>query len=243
MKVSVCMAAYNGADFISEQVASILSQLSSDDELIVVDDGSIDDTVAVLKSFQDARLKIFIRGENRGIVLTFEYAMRQASGDIIFLSDQDDVWCSNKVAKFLEIFESEPQITLVMSDLVVIDRHGKTVTGPKFQSVRFRPGIVENIVRNQYQGSAMAFRRSILVYCLPFPSDIPMHDVWIGLVNQLIGRATLIPEPLLLYRRHDSNESLATHASLTKMFRWRWVLATKLFQRCLHRIVFQRPRA
>lgn len=222
------MAAFNGADFIGEQIASILPQLGEEDEFVVVDDASNDNTVAIIEDFRDERIRVVRHERNRGVIRTFSRALQEAKGEIVFLADQDDIWRVDKVVKFLEIFGTYPDITAVMSDLVITDARGKIVSGPKFASKTFHRGVLHNLVRNHYQGSAMAFRRSILEYCLPIPDDIPLHDVWIGLVNQLIGKTAFIPEPLLFYRRHGHNDSPGRHAPILQMARWRWALAKNL---------------
>lgn len=228
VRISVCMAVYNGASFIREQIASILPQLGERDELVIVDDASKDNSIAIVESFHDRRIRIVRQERNRGVVQSFGRALEEARGEIIFLADQDDVWRADKVRKVLEMFASHPEVTLAMSDVVVIDAAGKIISGPKFGEKKFPQGLLRNLVRNRYQGSAMAFRRSILEYCLPFPAEIPMHDAWIGLVNQLAGETGFIDEPLLFYRRHGRNESPDMHAPVMKMIRWRWVLIKNL---------------
>jgi hypothetical protein len=162
--------------------------------------------------------------------------LEAAGGEIIFLTDHDDKWRADKVQKFLEVFEAHPDITVVMSDLMIIDAAGKIISEPKFGPRKFHQGAFRNLVRNQYQGSAMAFRRSILKYCLPLPADIPIHDVWIGLVNQFVGKAAFIREPLLFYRRHGNNDSPDKHAPLMQMIRWRWALIKNLTRLYLRRM-------
>ncbi|MGC2638824.1 MAG: glycosyltransferase [Acidobacteriaceae bacterium] len=222
------MAVRNGANFIREQIGSILPQLRDGDEFLIVDDASSDDTVAIVEAFRDPRIRILRQTENRGVVQSFGHALDQATGDMIFLADHDDLWRSDKVTKFLDLFAARPDVTVAMSDLVIIDATGKIISGARFGSRTFHPGALRNIIRNRYQGSAMAFRRSILGAILPFPAGIPIHDMWIGIVNQFVGKAAFIPEPLLLYRRHGSNDSPATHASWSKMIRWRWALVKNL---------------
>ena len=93
---SVCMASFNGERYIKEQIDSILLQIGEDDELIISDDGSTDQTVDVICSYRDDRIK-FVRNVNRhGCIGNFENALRVASGDFIFLADQDDIWLSDK---------------------------------------------------------------------------------------------------------------------------------------------------
>lgn len=234
------MAVHNGAQFLAEQIASILPQLSTDDELVIVDDASVDNSIAIVESFHDERIRILRQPENRGVVRTFAHALAVARGEIVFLADQDDVWDLGKVQKFIETFAGNPDVTLVISDLVLIDGAGNRISGPKFSQRKFHPGALRNVIRNRYQGSAMAMRRSILDYCLPIPDDVPMHDMWIGVVNQFVGRAAFIQEPLLLYRRHGSNDSPDRHAPVPRMIRWRWSLVRNLCLLYLRRIAFRR---
>ena len=96
--VSVCMATYNGARFVADQLRSILYQLQDDDEVVVSDDGSRDETLAIIRAFADHRIRILERtGRPRGPVANFGHALAHARYDIIFLSDQDDLWFEHKV--------------------------------------------------------------------------------------------------------------------------------------------------
>lgn len=228
MKISVCMATYNGERFIHEQLESILGQLDNEDEVVIVDDASTDSTVRSAEAFHDKRVRIIRQDRNRGVLQTFEHALKEAAGDIIFLADQDDVWRSDKVSTIKRLFSERPDLSLVLSDSSVVDSHGQITAKTRFSSGRFHPGALQNFIRNRYLGCAMAFRRSILTYCLPFPADIPMHDMWIGIVNQFVGKTAFIDEPLMSYRRHDNNISPAKHAPLLQMIRWRWALAKNL---------------
>jgi len=222
------MATYNGERFIHEQLASIVGQLSDDDEMIVVDDASSDRTLAIVESFRDPRIRIVKQERNSGVIKTFNRALETASGDIVFLADQDDIWRADKVAKVKDKFLASPELSLVLSDSFVIDADGNVTAESRFTKTKFHPGAVRNFVRNQYLGCAMAFRRSLLGYCLPFPADIPMHDMWIGIVNQLVGKTGYIDEPLIFYRRHETNTSPSQHAPLAQMVRWRWALGKHL---------------
>lgn len=228
MKISVCMATYNGERFIHEQLASIVGQLSNDDEIIVVDDVSSDRTLAIVENFRDPRIRIVQQERNSGVIKTFNRALEAASGDIVFLADQDDIWRADKVSMVKEKFLASPELSLVLSDSFIIDADGNVTAESRFKNTKFHPGAVQNFIRNQYLGCAMAFRRSILRYCLPFPADIPMHDMWIGIVNQLVGKTGFIDEPLMSYRRHDSNASPQSHAPMAQMIRWRWALGKNL---------------
>ena len=182
------MATYNGVSYVETQLKSILCQLARDDELILVDDHSQDLTVDLIKSLGDTRIKIYQNKCNEGVLKTFERAIRLSSGDVIFLSDQDDVWYPKKVARISDVFRHQPDVTLVMSDANYIDDKGK-VFHSSFVALRggFKGGLLPNIIKNRYLGCSLAFRRTIVNKFLPFPPDIPMHDVWIGCINAIYG--------------------------------------------------------
>lgn len=233
--VSVVMATFNGSAYIEQQLRSILCQLGENDEVILVDDFSSDSTLDLVNEFSDVRIRVHRNLANIGVRRSFEKAISLATGDIIFLSDQDDVWQPEKVARFTEIFASKPDVTLVLSDARVIDKNGREIVKSFFERRGgFVPGVVANLIKNRYLGCVMAFRRIMIDRILPFPSSIPQHDMWIGLVNAVYGKAHYIPIPLIDYRRHDNNASPASsnkRGSFAQMVNWRWALASNLFLR------------
>jgi glycosyltransferase involved in cell wall biosynthesis len=228
MRTSVCMAAYNGARYIYEQINSILPQLDQEAEIIVIDDSSTDETVRIVEGIDDGRIRLIRHERNLGVVKTFERAIRESRGEIIFLADQDDVWHADKVAIMQGVFSSDPRVTLVLCNGELIDSIGRSLSRELFRESLFLPGLLPNLIKNRYQGSAMAFRRDVLEAVLPFPDGIPMHDSWIGLVNSMIGRAIYVPEKLLFYRRHEGNVTGQRHGSLRGMLGQRWRLAWSL---------------
>ena len=221
------MATYNGNQYVKNQLQSILTQINEEDEIIIVDDASIDNTLFIIKEFQDSRVKLIENKINLGVVKTFERAISHATGDIIFLSDQDDVWLPNKVEKILKIFQKYPDITLVLSDAQIIDSEGQT-TANSFFKIRgkFVANPLSNIIKNKYHGCTLAFRREIVEMFLPFPADTPMHDMWIGIVNAIYGKVFYIDEPLIQHRRHDNNTSRVHlgNAGIVQMIKWRIAL-------------------
>ncbi len=201
-KISVCMATYNGELYIEEQLVSILDQLDERDEIIISDDHSTDATLQKIKAFKDIRIKLFNNSGKKGPVGNFENALKQASGDVIFLADQDDVWFPDKIKIQVEALNS---CDLVLSDAIVVDGKG-TVLYPSFFKQNFSgKGLIRNWVNNSFIGCCMAFNRNILEYVLPFPEKIAMHDSWIGLNASLIGKCSFINQPLVYYKRHGSN--------------------------------------
>jgi GT2 family glycosyltransferase len=209
-KVSVCMTAYNGARFIEAQLHSVLSQIAENDEIVVVDDGSIDDTVARIARVHDPRIRLLAHEQNEGVAAGFEDALRHATGDILFLCDHDDIWAPTKAEEVLREFSAHPEAQIVITRAALIDEHGAPLPDSRINRYgKFVPGFWRNVAMNHYQGSAMAIRASLLGRVLPFPRHKRFqHDVWMGTRNDAAGGKTVfIDKPLLYYRRHDGNLS------------------------------------
>lgn len=221
-KISVCMATYNGGQYIRQQIESILPQLSQNDELIISDDSSTDNTILVIESFQDKRIKLFKDQKFRNPITNFENALNQAKGEIIFLSDQDDIWNEDKVNKMVTALGSAD---MVVCDCSFINDEGKVLLDSYFDLVKSSPGVLRNLKKNTYFGCCMAFRKEILQKALPFPKDIPMHDIWLGFVSDLLYKSVFLKEPLTYYRKHSNNASIASdvvsNLSLSKKLKFR----------------------
>ena len=202
------MAAYQGERYIALQLRSILGQLSPDDEIIIVDDGSTDHTCDQIRAIQDSRIFLVENERNRGVLRTFETALTRSSGEIVFLSDQDDVWVPNKVETVLNAFAKDSELMLVASDATLIDESGNKI-GDSFYAQRgtFRDGLWSNVLIGKFHGSTMAFRQALLRRSLPFPPGTQAHhDTWIGCINAMEhGKTLYITEPLVAYRRHSAN--------------------------------------
>jgi glycosyltransferase involved in cell wall biosynthesis len=223
------MATYNGATYIERQLRSILCQLAPADEVILVDDGSTDATLEVVKRMGDGRIKIYRNDFNEGIIRTFERSLHQASGDVIFLSDQDDIWYPEKVKRFMEVFGGRPDVTLVLSDAKIINDADEVIAESYLETRGgFSSGIWHNIIKNKYLGCTMAFRRSMLNMFLPIPRDVPMHDVWIGCINSIYGKSCLLNAPLMGYRRHQYNATPSRRRGIAQILVGRWRLVKNL---------------
>lgn len=227
MHVSVCVATYNGENFIKEQLDSILSQLSDDDEIIISDDGSKDKTLEIVRAFDDSRIKIFVNKGRHGVVPNFENALKQVSGDIIFLSDQDDVWADNKVEVMSAALDD---VDLVIHNSLIMDGDGN-ISNVDFYSIRnSKPGYWKNLYKNAFVGSCMAFRKNVLRYALPIPRHLLWHDMWIGLMVEKKGRTKFIDDKLLYYRRHGNNASAtAEKSSFSFFFRLKYRMQMLLY--------------
>lgn len=223
-KISVAMATYNGEKYIKEQIDSILINLKEYDEIIISDDGSTDNTIQIIKQYNDERIKV-IEGPKKGVKKNFENAIRHTQGDFIFLCDQDDIWKENKVEKVLEKFNEDNKITMIVHDAIVFNSEDNNVIYDSFFKFRNSgSGILKNIYKNTYIGCCMAFRASIKEKILPIPNNIEMHDQWIGIINEKkCGKTVFLNEKLLMYRRHLDNVSEMHHYPLVKMIKNRCV--------------------
>jgi glycosyltransferase involved in cell wall biosynthesis len=234
------MATYNGARFVADQLRSILCQLQDDDEVIVSDDGSTDETLTIIRAFADPRIKILERAGSGRPADNFGYALAHAHHDIIFLSDQDDVWFEHKVLTMTHLLQTSD---LVVTDCTLINAEGRETAPSFFQQHGSRPGFWANLVKNSYLGCCMAFRRSLLEKALPIPFNVPMHDIWLGMLAEWYGRPCFHPEPLVAYRRHDAASSTTaarSRSSLLQKIRFRYRLMLCLGQRIVrHRLVAQ----
>lgn len=204
--ISVCIATFNGEKYIEKQIKSILSQLDDNDEIIISDDYSTDNTLEIIKNIDDNRIKIYFNPNQKGYTSNFENSLSHATGDIIFLSDQDDIWEKNKVEKSLEYLL---KYDIVISDAQIIDVNGNIIEN-SYYKVRKMPKLIGlNIIRFSGLGCCMCFKKKLLKKALPFPprQKLATHDNWLFLIGAIFFHAVIIPDKLISYRRHDSNAS------------------------------------
>lgn len=216
-KISVAMATYNGEKYIKEQIETILKNLNDNDELVISDDGSSDMTVEIIKSFNDKRIKL-INGPKKGLKQNFNNAIKNTSGDIIFLSDQDDIWMENKVEKMVECFNLNNYI-LIQHDAIVVDENDNVLLESFAEHRKVKTGIIKNLIKNSYHGCCIAFRKELKNEILPIPDNIYLHDEWIGLVAELNGKTCFINDKLIKYRRHSENNSSFKHLPIKQMLK------------------------
>lgn len=211
--ISVCLATYNGERYVAEQLASILAECQSDDEIIVVDDGSRDRTLAIIAEFADPRVQVLVNPVNLGPQQTFGRALALARHGTIFMSDQDDVWVPGRVAAMLAALESSGA-DLLASNSRYVDGLGNPIPFPMppllaSQSAD-RLGNIARIFRGRagYYGCAIALRAEFRRLVLPVPRFMESHDLWMALVANAVGQVVHLEAVTLNRRIHGQNVSV-----------------------------------
>jgi glycosyltransferase involved in cell wall biosynthesis len=216
MKISVAMCTYNGAAFLPAQLESISTQSRKPDEIIICDDGSTDQTRTLLEQFakeSPTPVSLKFNQQNLGSIKNFEQAIRLCTGDVIALSDQDDVWRSDKLQKIEQAFQNEPAAGLVFSDAEIVDETLKPLNRRMWDEVGFdshkrklvRMGRALEVLITGWTvtGATMAFRSEFAKLSLPIPEGIAMiHDGWLALSIATVADVVPIEEPLIKYRQH-----------------------------------------
>ncbi|PKI92048.1 hypothetical protein CW368_04165 [Actinomycetales bacterium SN12] len=225
------MATYDGARYIEPQLASILTELEPQDEVVIVDDASRDSTPEYLRGIDDPRVRVHLRTENRGYVRSFEEALAFATGDVVMLADQDDVWVPGRRALFVTALADAG---VAASNLELLESgnplpHPLTGRPWRLRSESSRQG-VRNAVRilagvAPYYGCAMALRRDALERVLPFPDFLDeSHDLWIAMFGNVHRTMRHIDQPTIRRRIHDSNASPSRPRGLAAVLRARVML-------------------
>jgi glycosyltransferase involved in cell wall biosynthesis len=225
------MASYRGGQFIGEQIESILEQLGPDDELVIVDDASPDNTVSLVSAYDDPRIKLTGSAVNQGYVRSFERAVLASRGRYILLADQDDVWVPGRLDVLLAALESAE---VVASNFDVL--HGEP--RPAIPRLRSRDSSrhLANLLGimvgyRAYYGCGMGFRREMLNVFAPVPNYLDeSHDLWLAICGNAAKSIRHVDGSTLLRRIHDENATPRGWRSLPVILRSRWMLLKCIFE-------------
>lgn len=220
LTTEVVLCTYNGAAFVIEQLRSIILQTIKIDKISIYDDRSSENTFGLIQDYvstlgwnEQQRFSIEVNPENLGYAANFLTGISKATEDILFLSDQDDIWEKRKVETILELFEHSGA-DMVFSDGLLIDEFGRRLGsatvlssyGLKPESLeRFQTSAFELLVKRNYvNGAAAAIRRVAGQGALPLPCNMP-HDYWLAIWCALHHGVMATPQPLYRYRQHRKN--------------------------------------
>lgn len=214
--VSVVMAIYNGDKFINEQLDSILCQTYLPTEVIIVNDASKDNSLAVVSDYKNKyghKLEFIIinNSTNLGVIKSFEEGIKLASSQYIALCDQDDVWFTNKIESLVQNINDN---YLIYSDAIVTDQHLNIISNSNL--AKHECGITysawqDYLYGNNVTGCTVMFDRILLEY-LPFPeTKLMFHDWYLAITAAFFNKIKRFPVPLMYYRQHTANASVSYH--------------------------------
>lgn len=224
VSIAVALCTHNGAQFVEEQLRSILDQTTPPQQIVISDDASTDDTVELARAMVSGRAAepghppieiIVLRNpEALGVARNFEAAILATSSDLVALSDQDDIWRPDRLAMALPEFESRPHLDLLFSNARLVDAAGASIDRTLFdvleisdadQQLLHEGGAMSLFIkRNFATGATVMFRRRLLERALPFPPNW-VHDEWLGVMAAATGQVDVIDETLIDYRQHGAN--------------------------------------
>ena len=205
MRISIALATYNGAEFLQEQLNSFLHQTRLPDELVACDDASSDDTMEILEAFRKIApfaVNIYSNRENLGHLRNFEKVLALCAGDLIFLSDQDDVWDKEKIALVVNHFTEQPKVDVVINDAYYVDRSLKR------QGLTVLQKVVADFGGQEFHtnGACTALTKRFRNFIVPFPKGAcPNHDIYIHRWANFIGNRFVLDVPLQVWRIHGHN--------------------------------------
>jgi glycosyltransferase involved in cell wall biosynthesis len=217
--VSIVLCSYNGEKYIQEQLTSIQKQSYPLQEIIVQDDGSIDRTVQIVQELknQDTRIKLIQNQHNLGFNRNFEFAIQQASGDWIALSDQDDIWHPDKIKLLLE--KNESKAKLIHSNSVLFKEQPDLSEKHPSSHRRFQGTDARQLfVRNTIEGHTILFHKTLLKHALPFPDKV-YFDWWLGYCAAVSGGVQWVNQTLVWRRIHDNNQSSGQETHIDNLLR------------------------
>lgn len=225
LTVSVALCTHNGERFIADQLLSILCQSQPPREIVLSDDASTDATVEMARRTVDAflaqhptvevELRVLRNASALGVTKNFERAIAACNSELVALSDQDDVWSADRLARVNAVFLERPGLLLLHSDARLVDEAGAVLPGTLLEalevSAEARGAIHAGeafdalMRRNLVTGATTVIRRSLFPRAVPFPESW-VHDEWLAIVAAALGEIALMEETLVDYRQHGANQ-------------------------------------
>lgn len=203
--VSIVMATYNGSKYLTQQIESVIAQSYPNIEIIVIDDGSTDNTLEILYQFKElySHINIIKNDTNLGYIKNFQKGCTLATGEYIALCDQDDYWHADKVKNMQIAIGDYP---IIYCDSILCDEKLKPLgqnISDRVNSIDFN-NCLQQVVFCRIYGHATLIKNSFLRHAVPFLSVIP-HDWWLCYMATFYGGIKYLPEPLVSYRQHEGN--------------------------------------
>lgn len=216
--IDILLATYNGQEYLSEQIDSILAQSNQDWQLLIRDDGSVDNTRSIIKDYvaryPDKIGFIEDEGSHLGASLNFQRLLEHSAAEYTMFCDQDDVWLPRKIERTLTLLKATEKEypnkpVLVHTDLRVVDSRLKTIARSTWRYQGTSPETGNDpdkvVLQNVATGCTIMINQKAKDVSMPIPKEAVMHDWWIVINVAKHGRIAYIPDPLVLYRQHSNN--------------------------------------
>lgn len=242
MKSSVVISTYNGSKYIEEQLYSIYNQTRSVDEVLIFDDLSTDNTVAIIRKFINRyHLKnwfLTINPTNKGWRRNFMEGLWNSSGDIVFTADQDDIWMPNKVEIMFNELETNPQIEVLVSNYQELFENGQIKEGPLHKDHRLhKMPLNKNYMSVDAPGCVYAIKRSIINQSKQYWRPSFGHDTLLWRMASLKGTLYSYGEELIKWRKHyDSAYSKETRHLKSRTEKIKWIDASIEFNNLMKKL-------
>ncbi len=214
-KVSIIISVYNGEKYIKESINSVLSQTFTDFELIIVNDGSTDNTRSVISSASDKRITLIDNEYNEGIFVSRNRAILRANGEYIAILDGDDVCMPDRIARQYNTLNTNKDIGFLGSHAIKIGPHGQLMGYMSYppKTTQEARRCISQLNLNPIIDPTSMFRKDIFIshggYSLHLPHSMD-YELWCRLLNHNV-KMTNIQTPLLKYRVHDKSISTNKH--------------------------------
>jgi len=243
--VAIVLCTYNGTPWVANQVRSLIAQ-SWPVAIRVFDDGSSDDTVALIEELTENRDVKIVKNANRlGVVKNFSAGIQAVCDEgfeYIALCDQDDEWLPQRIEVGMQALltiekqSNKPTPLLIHSDLEMVNAHNQVIHASFMSWRRYRVSTAKPLAtvlgQNGVMGNTILMNANMARAAIPFPDQLHVHDYWLAVVAELLGKRHYIAEPLVRYRIHDknvSNSSKTVAFGLNRWFKgWSWSRLTAL---------------
>ena len=222
-EIEILMATYNGEKYVKEQIDSIIHQTYENWKLLIRDDNSTDKTLEILKEYEkkDKRIKVIEdKKGNLGFVKNFEELLIYSNKEWVMFSDQDDYWLENKIEKYVSILNSNPKDILKKPILI---HSNSFICNDNLEIIKkefINSNIASKYNEDSYyffyfvQGSTVLINRAMIDLALPFSKNVTVHDRYLHLLAEFLGKRIFINESLIKYRQHSNNKIGAKGSSI-----------------------------
>jgi glycosyltransferase involved in cell wall biosynthesis len=254
MTISVALCTFNGAAFLAEQLQSICQQTRPPDEVVVCDDASSDRTSEILGRFSKEApfpVAVKVNPRNLGSTANFAQAIGHCAGDLIVLSDQDDIWLPAKLEVLERTFAAEASAGFAWSDAEVVDERQTPLGYTLWNRIQFQASEQEQFLtggafelllkRFRVTGATMAFRAAYRDLVLPIPTDW-VHDGWIAQLIAAVAPGVPVAEPLVRYRQHPGQQIGERRPNVMAHVRMGWRTQQRLYEAVASRFMEVRDR-